>query len=182
MAQQSVLLAPQVTSVEEGLARWNDAADPFDPDDPRHQQPPTAVDTLKADNVQPVDKPDHSQILGSTPTGPSPTSGSPSLSIRDSASLQSLPVVQVTEPQHSPSLPQAPDIPSQSDDDSSTLVSRNVGSGVGTPLPSRRRSVRSRSAVDVRLLLCYFSLNSSSLTSSLRRVDLPTVSRGSFPI
>src|SRR6266852_5531431 len=100
MAQQSVLLAPQVTSVEEGLARWNDATDSFVPDDPRHQQPTTAADTLKADNAQQVNvnKTNHPSILESTPNAPSPISGSPSASIRDSASTHSLPVLQVTEP------------------------------------------------------------------------------------
>lgn len=152
MAQQSVLLAPQVTSVEEGLARWNDATDPFDLDDPRHQQPPTAADTLKADNAQQVNvnKTNHSSILESTPNAPSPISGSPSASIRDSASTHSLPVLQVTEPQRSLVLPQGPDLPSQSDDDSTIPVQRSVVSGASAPLPSGRGNIRSRSAIDVR--------------------------------
>ena len=152
MAQQSVLLAPQVTSVEEGLARWHDATDTFDPDDPRHQQPPTAADTLKADNAQQVNvnKTNHPSILESTPNAPSPISGSPSASIRDSASAHSLPVLQVTEPQRSPALPQGPDLPSQSDDDGSTLVQRSIVSGASVPPPSGRRHIRPRSAIDVR--------------------------------
>lgn len=152
MAQQSVLLAPQVTSVEEGLTRWNDATNPFDPDDPRHQQPTTAADTLKADNAQRVNvnKTNHPSILESTPNAPSPISGSPSASIRDSASTHSLPVVQVTEPQHSPALPQGPDHPSQSDDDGTTPVQRIVVSGASAPPPSERGNIRSRSTIDVR--------------------------------
>jgi hypothetical protein len=152
MAQQSVLLAPQVTSAEDGLARWNDATDPFAPDDPRHQQPPTAADALKADNTQQVNvnKTNHPSILEPTPNAPSPISGSPSASIRDSASTHSLPVVQVTEPQRSPALPQGPDLPSQSDDDGSIPVQRSVVSGASAPPPSGRGNIRSRSAIDVR--------------------------------
>ena len=101
MAQQPIILTPQVPPEEDGLARWNDATDPFDPDDPRHQQPQTAVDTLKVDNVQQVNKSNPSSILESTANAPSPISGSPSASIRDSASMHSLPALQVTEPQRS---------------------------------------------------------------------------------
>jgi hypothetical protein len=152
MAQQSVLLAPQVTSVEEGLARWNDATDPFGPDDPRHQQPTTAADTLKADNAQQVNvnKTNHSSILESTPNAPSPISGSPSASIRDSASTHSLPVLRVTEPQRSPALPQGPDLPSQSDEDGAAPMQRSVVPGASAPPPSGRGNMRSRSAIDVR--------------------------------
>ena len=152
MAQQSVLLAPQVTSAEEGLARWNDATHPFDLDDPRHQQPPTAADTLKADNTQQVNvnKTNHPSTLESTLNVPSPISGSPSASIRDSASTHSLPVLRVTEPQRSPALPQGPDIPSQSDDDGTTPMPRSVVSGASAPQPSGRGNLRSRSAIDVR--------------------------------
>jgi hypothetical protein len=152
MAQQSVLLAPQVTSVEEGLARWNDATHPFDPDHPRHQEPPTAADTLKVDNAQQVNvnKTNHPSILESNPNIPSPISGSPSASIRDSTSTHSLPVLRVTEPQPSPALPQGPDLPSQSDDDSTTPVQRGVLSGASAPPPLGRGNMRSRSAIDVR--------------------------------
>lgn len=165
MAQQSVLLAPQVPLVEEGFARWSDAAGPFDPDDPRHQQPQTTPDTLKADNVQQVSKASHSPMLESTPNAPSPITRSPSASVRDSASMHSLPVLQVTESQHSPSLPQGPDIPSQSDDDGTTPVQRTAVSGVSAPPPSRRGNPRSRSAIDVRrfclILFLLFSLSMS---------------------
>lgn len=152
MAQQSVLLAPQVTSVEEGLAHWNDVTDHFDPDGPRHQQPTTAADTLKADNAQQVNvnKTNHSSILEPTHNAPSPISGSPSASIRDSASTHSLPVLQVTEPPGSPALPQGPDLPSQSDDDGTTPVQRGVMSGASAPPPLERGNIRSRSAIDVR--------------------------------
>jgi hypothetical protein len=152
MAQQSVLLAPQVTSVEEGLARWNDAAHPFDPDDPRHQQPPTAADTLKADNAQQVNvnKTNHPSTLEPSLDAPSPISGSPSASIRDSASTHSLPVLRVTAPQRSPALPQGPELPSQSDDDGTIPVQRSVVSGASTPSPSGRGNMRSRSPIDVR--------------------------------
>ena len=152
MAQQSFLLVPQVTSVEEELAPWNDATDPFDPDDRHHQQPTTAADTLKADNAQQVNvnKTNHPSILESTPNAPSPISGSPSASIRDSASTHSLPVLQVTEPQRSPALPQGPDLPSQSDDDGMTPVQISVMSGASAPPLSERGNIRSRSAIDVR--------------------------------
>lgn len=152
MAQQSVLLAPQVASVEEGLARWDDATVPFDPDDPRHQQPPTAADALKADNTQQVNinKTNHPSILEPTPNGPSPISGSPSASIRDSASTHSLPVLQVTEPQRSPVLPQGPDHPSRGDDDGTTPAQRSIIPGVTVPPPSGRGNIRSRSTMDVR--------------------------------
>ena len=152
MAQQSVLLAPQVSSVEEGLARWNDAMHPLDLDDPRHQQPPTAADTLKADNAQQVNvnKTNHPSTLESTLNAPSPISGSPSASIRDSASTHSLPVVRITEPQRSPALPQGPDLPSQSDDDGTNPVQRSVVSGASAPPPSGRGNMRSRPAIDVR--------------------------------
>lgn len=151
MAQQSVLLAPQIPSVE-GLARWNDATDPSDPDDPRHQHPTAAADTLKADNAQQVNvnKTNHTSILEPTPNALSPISGSPSASIRDSASTHSLPVLQVTQPQRSPALPQGPDLPSQSDDDGTTPVQRSVMSGASAPSPSERGNLRSRSAIDVR--------------------------------
>jgi hypothetical protein len=152
MAQQSVLLAPQVASVEEGLARWNDATDPFDPDDPRHQQPRAGADTLKADDAQQinVNKTNNPSILEPTPNALSPISGSPSASIRDSASTHSLPVLQVTEPQRSPALPQGPDPPSQSDDDGIIPMQRSVASGASAPSPSERGNIRSRSAIDVR--------------------------------
>ena len=179
MDQQSLLLTPQIPSVEEGLAPWNDATGPFDPDGPRHQQPQTAPDTLKADNVQQVGKASHSSILESTSNAPSP---SPSASIRDSASMHSLPVLQVTEPQHSPSLPQGPDIPSQSDDDSMTPVQTSVVSAASAPPPSRRGNPRYRSTIDVRrfclMLLPLFSL---SMISILHRVDPPAVSLVFFP-
>ena len=150
MAEQSILLAPQVTSVEEGFALWNDATSPFDPNDPRHQQPTTAADALKTDNAQQVNvnKTNHTSILEPTPNVPSPISGSPSASIRDSASTHSLPVLQVTEPQCSPALPQGPDHPSQSDDDGTTLVQRSVVSGASAP-PSERGNIRTRTAIEV---------------------------------
>ena len=182
MAQQSVLLAPQVPSVEEGFARWNDAAGPFDPDDPRHQQPQTTPDTLKADNVQQVSKASHSPIIESTPNAPSPITRSPSASVRDSASMHSLPVLQVTESQHSPLLPQGPDIPSQSDDDGTTPVQRTVVSGASAPPPSRRGNPRSRSAIDVRrFCLILFLLFSLPMVPIIHRVDPPAVSLGFFP-
>ncbi|KAI9512903.1 hypothetical protein F5148DRAFT_655385 [Russula earlei] len=150
MSQQSILLTPSA-SVER-LARWNDATDPSDLEDPPQleQVDQTVPDTLKADGVPDVDKANRSPILESTPTGPSPTSGSPPVIIRDSASLHNLPVVQVTPPQHPPSRPQAPDIPSQSDDDGADVVSRSAQSSASTQLPSRRRSIRSRSTLDGR--------------------------------
>jgi hypothetical protein len=150
MAQQPVHLTPPVPPEEDGLVRWNDVTDPFDPDDPRHQQPQTAVDALKANNVQQVNKSNPSSILESTANVPSPISGSPSASIRDSASMHSLPALQVTEPQRSPSLPQGPDIPSQSDDDGTTPVQRSVAPGTSAPAPSGRGNPRSRSAFEVR--------------------------------
>ena len=176
MDQQSALLTPQIPSVDEGLAPWNDGTGPFGPDDPRHQQPQTAPDTLKADDVQQIGKASHSSILESTPNAPSP---SPSASIRDSASTHSLPVLQVTEP---PSLPQGPDIPSQSDDDSTTPVQTSVVSAASAPPPSRRGNPRYRSTIDVRrfclMLLPLFSL---LMIAILHRVDLPAVSLGFFP-
>jgi len=150
MAHQSVLLTPPVPSVEGGLARWDDTSVPFDVvDDPLHlgQVDQTGADTLKVDDVQEVDKASHSSILQPSPNGPSPTSGSPSASIHDSASIHSLTAVQVTEPQPSPSLPQGPDIPSRSDSDGTTPAQRMVGSSTSALL---RRSTRSRVAMDVR--------------------------------
>jgi hypothetical protein len=149
MSQQSILLTPSVQSVDGGLARWNDPTDPFDPDDPQ-QIDQTGVDTLKTDNVEHADKANHSSILESTHMDPSPMSGSPSASMRDSASTHSLPAVQVTEPQHSPSQPQGPDIPFLSEDDGSSLVQRSVGSSTTAAAPSQRRSVLSRPVFDVR--------------------------------
>ena len=153
MAHQSVLLTPPVPSVEGGLARWDDTSAPFDvDDDPLHigQVDQTGADALKVDDVQEVDKASHSSILQPSPNGPSPISGSPSPSIHDSASIHSLAAVQVTEPQPSPSLPQGPDIPSRSDNDGTTPAQRMIGSSASAPLPSRRRSARSRVAMDVR--------------------------------
>lgn len=153
MAHQSVLLTPSVPSVEGGLARCDGTSVPFDVDDdplPIGQVDQTGADTLKVDNVQEVDKASHSSILQPSPNGPSPISGSPSASIHDSASIHSLAAVQVTEPQPSPSLPQGPDIPSRSDNDGTTPAQRMIGSSTSAPLPSRRRSARSRVAMDVR--------------------------------
>lgn len=153
MAHQPVLLTPSVPSVDAGLARCDVTSAPFDvDDDPLHlgQVDQAGADTLKVDNVQEIAKASHSSILQPSPNGPSPISGSPSASIHDSASIHSLAAVQVTEPQPSPSLPQGPDIPSQSDNDSTTPVQRTVGSSTSAPLPSRRRSARSRVAMDVR--------------------------------
>ncbi|KAI0304722.1 hypothetical protein BC826DRAFT_1094977 [Russula brevipes] len=149
MSQQSVLLTPSIQSVDGGLARWNDPTDPFDPDDPQ-QIDQTAVDVLKTDNVEHVDKANHSSILEPTHMGPSPMSGSPSASMRDSASTHSLPAVQVTEPQHSPSQPQGSDIPFLSEDDGSSPVQRSVGSSTTAAAPSQRRSVLSRPVFDGR--------------------------------
>ncbi len=159
MAQQSIFLTPQVASLEEGLARWNDATEPFNLDDPRHQQPQTAADTLKADNTQQVNvnKTNNPSILESTPNASSPLSGSPSTSIRDSASMHSLPVLQITEPQCSPALPQGPDVPSQNDGDGMTPVQRSVVSSASVLPPSGRGNLRSRSAIDVRRFLLCFS-------------------------
>lgn len=146
MSHQPVLLTPSIPSIEEGLVHWNDATAPFNPDVPHLEQgDQSAVDTLKADDMQQVDK-----GLESTFSGPSPMSGSPSPSIRDSASVHSLPAVQVTEPHHSPALPQGPGIPSLSDDDSMTPARRSVGSSTSAHLLSPRRSIRSRAAIDVR--------------------------------
>ncbi|KAI0307966.1 hypothetical protein B0F90DRAFT_1807306 [Multifurca ochricompacta] len=89
-------------------------------------------------------------MLDSTHTGPSPISGSPAASIRDSASMHSLPAVQVTEPQDSQPLPQRSDIPSLSDDDSTPSVQRSLRPSATTPFLSPRRSFRSRSAIDSR--------------------------------
>ncbi len=153
MAHQSVLLTPPVPSVEGGLARWDDTSVPFDvDDDPLHlgQVDQTGADTLKVDDVQEVDKAGHSPLLQPSPNGPSPMSGSPSASIHDSASIHSLTTVQVTVPQPSPSLPQGPDTPSRSDNDGTTPAQRMVGSSTSASLPSRRRSTRSRAAMDVR--------------------------------
>jgi len=158
MAHHSVLLTPSVPSVEGALARWDDLSVPFDVDGgSRHlgQVDQTGADPRKADDVQQVDKASHSPILQPTPDGPSPISGSPSASIHDSVSMHSLTAaaVQVTESRHSPSLPQAPDIPSLNDNDGTTPVQRIVGSSTSTPLTSRR-SVRSRSVMDVRHWCC----------------------------
>lgn len=157
MAHHSVLLTPSVPSVEGAVARWDDLSVPLDLDGgSRHlgQVDQTGADPLKADDVQQVDKASHSPILQPTPDGPSPISGSPSASIHDSVSMHSLTTVQVTESRHSPSLPQAPDIPSLNDNDGTTPVQRIiVGSSTSTPLTSRR-SVRSRSVMDVRLWCC----------------------------
>ena len=153
MAHQSVLLTPSVPSADAGLARCDDTSVPSDVDDDLlhlGQVDQAGADTLKVDNVQEVAKASHSSILQPSPNGPSPISGSPSASIHDSASIHSLAVVQVTEPQPSPSLPKGPDIPSQSDNDGTTPVQRTVGSSTSATLPSRRRSARSRVAMDVR--------------------------------
>jgi hypothetical protein len=156
MTHQPVLLTPSLPSGDGGFIRWDDTSVPFDVnDDPNHlgRVDQTGADTLKADNVQQVDKPSHSQILPSAPNGPSPVSGSPSPSIRDSASMHSLTAVQVTESRRSPSLPQGPDIPSLGDNDRTIQVQRTVGSSASAP-PPPRRSARSRSAMDVRRLFC----------------------------
>jgi hypothetical protein len=153
MAHQSVLLTPPVSSVEGGLARWDDPSVPFDADDGLlhlGQVDQTGADALKVDDVQGVDKASHSSILQPSPNGPSPMSGSPSASIHDSASIHSLTAVQVTEPQPSPTLPQGSDIPSRSDNDGTTPAQRMIGLSTSAPLPSRRRSTRSRVAMDVR--------------------------------
>ena len=130
---------------------WTSA--PFDVDDnPLHlgQVDQTGADTLKVDNVQEVNKANHSSILQPSPNGPSPMSGSPAARIHDSASIHSLAAVQVTEPQPSPPLPRGPDIPSQSSDDGTTPAERMVGSSTSARLPLRRRSAQSRVAMDVR--------------------------------
>jgi hypothetical protein len=157
MAHQPVILTTSAPSVEGGLTRWDDTSVPFDvDDDPSHlgQVDQTGADTLKADNVQQVAKASHSSILQPTPNGPSPISGSPSPSIRDSASTHSLSAVHVTESQRSPSLSQGPDISSLSDNSGTTQVQRTVGPNASAPSPSQRRSARSRSAMDVRRLCC----------------------------
>ena len=157
MAHQPVLLTTSVPSVDGGLTRWDDTSVPFDVgDDPSHlgQVGQTGADTLKADNVQQVDKASHSSILQPTPNGPSPLSGSPSPSVRDSASMHSLSAVHVTDSQRSPSLSQGPDIPSLSDNIGPAQVQRTVGSNASAPSPSQRRSARSRSTMDVRRLCC----------------------------
>jgi hypothetical protein len=157
MAHQPVLLTTSVPSVDGGLSRWDDASVPFDvDDDPSHlgQVDQTGADTLKADNVQQVDNASHSSILQQTPNGPSPISGSPSPSIRDSASTHSLSAVLVTESQRSPSLSQGPGISPLSDNTGTTQVQRMVGPNANAPSPSQRRSARSRSAMDVRRLCC----------------------------
>lgn len=157
MTHQPVLITPSVPSVEGAFTRWDDTSAPFDVDDDRSQLgrvDQTGADTLKADNVQQVDKESHSSILQPTPNGPSPMSGSPSPSVRDSASMHSLTAVQVTESQRSPSLPQAPDISSLGDNNGTAQVQTTVGSSTGAPPPPQRRSARSRSAMDVRRLCC----------------------------
>jgi hypothetical protein len=103
--------------------------------------------------MQQVDKRNHLSTLGSTPDGPSPISGSPAASIRDSASVHSLPTVQVTEPQDSHSLSQTPDV--LSDDD--TPLAQRIVEPSSTALLPPRRSFRSRSVVDVRRLSCMLS-------------------------
>ena len=161
MPPQSLFLAPSI--VDEGLARWDDATDRFDRDGSHRLQQVDRVDddlALKADDVQQVDKTDHLPTLGSTSNGPSPIFGSPAASIRDSASMHSLPAVQVTGPQDSLSPSQTPDIPSLSDDDTPP-VQRIIESSSTATLPSRRRTHRSRSNVDVRRLCCILSLRAS---------------------
>jgi hypothetical protein len=182
MAHQSVLLAHSVPSVEGGLTPWNDSSVPFDVDDEGSHlgRDQTGADTLKADDVQQVDEANHPSMLEPTPNGPSPMSGSPSASIHDSASMHSLTAVQVTESQQSPSLPPGPDVPPLSDNDSTIQVQRVVGSNASAPLPSRRRSARSRSTVDVRWLHRILS-QLITLTSVLHRFDHPTDSLVSFP-
>jgi hypothetical protein len=159
MAHQPVLLTTSVPSVDEGLTRWDDTSVPFDVDDDPSQLghvDQTGADTLKADNVQQVDKASHSSILQPTPNGPSPMSGSPSPSVRDSASMHSLSAVHVTESQL-PSLSHGTDTPLLSDNTGTTQVQRAVGSNASAPSPSQRRSARSRSAIDVRRLCCALS-------------------------
>lgn len=150
--QQSLFLTPSI--VDEGLARWDGAADTFDADGPHHLEPVGQVDdnlALKADDVQQVDKRNHLSTLGSTPDGPSPISGSPAASIRDSASVHSLPTVQVTEPQDSHS--QTPDV--LSDDD--TPLAQRIVEPSSTALLPPRRNFRSRSIVEVRRTSCMLS-------------------------
>jgi hypothetical protein len=164
MSQQSVFLTPSI--VEEGLAGWDGATDRFDVDGSHRIGQVDQVDddtlALKTDDVQQVDKTNRLPTLGSTSNIPSPISGSPAPSIPDSASVHSLPAVQVTGPPDSQSFSQTPDIPSLSDDDTS-LAQRTVESNSTAPLPSRRRSLRSRSNVDVRRS-CYM-LSSRALLS-----------------
>ncbi|KAI9462399.1 hypothetical protein BJY52DRAFT_1256742 [Lactarius psammicola] len=147
MSQQPVLLTSSIPLVEEGLAHCNEASDRFDGDGRLEQI------NLKADNLQPVDKTmttTNLPILDSNPTAPSPMSSSPVPSVHDSASVHSLPTVQVTEPQQSPPLPRSPDVPSISDDDGVPSVQRSIGSSQSTPLPSPRRSHLSRPVAEGR--------------------------------
>ena len=164
MSQQPVFLTSSIPLVEEGLAHCNEASDRFDGDGPLEQ--------LKAaDNLQQDDKTTTTTttttttnlpILDPNPTAPSPMSGSPVHSVHDTASIHSLPVVQVTEPQAP--LPHSPDVPSLSDEDGVPSVQRNFGSSPSTPLPSPRRSHLSRSAAgEVR----YFT-SSTIFIGSLR--------------
>lgn len=178
MSQQSVLLSTSV--VGEGLARWDSATDRFGRDSPHHIQQVDQVDdnlALKADDVQQVDKTDHLPALGSTSNGPSPISGSPAASIRDSASTHSLPAVQVTGPgpQDSQSLSPMPDAPSLSDDDTPP-VQTNVEPSSTAPQPSRRRSLRVRPNADVRVVVISIFARTSIMNSILHRVDLLAVS------
>jgi hypothetical protein len=178
MSQQSVLLTTSVA--DEGLARWDGATDRFNRDGPHHLQQVDQVDdnlALKADDVQPVDKTNHLPALGSTSNGPSPISGSPTASIRDSASTHSLPEVQVTGPgpQDSLSLSQMLDAPSVSEDDTPP-VQRNVESSSTAPPPSRRRSLRVRPNADVRVVVITIFARTFIMNSILLRVDLLAVS------
>jgi hypothetical protein len=186
MSQQSVLLTTSVA--DEGLARWDSATDRFDRDGPHHLQQVDQVDdnlALKADDVQQVDndKTNHLPALGSTSNGPSPISGSPAASIRDSASTHSLPAVQVTGPgpQDSQSLSQTLDVPSLSDDDTPP-VQRNVEPSSTAPQPSRRRSLRVRPNADVRVVVIAIFARTFAMNSILHRVDLLAVSPDFFRI
>ncbi|KAH8997541.1 hypothetical protein EDB92DRAFT_2052448 [Lactarius akahatsu] len=146
MSQQSVLLTSSIP-VEEGLAHCNEASDRFDVDGRLEQI------NLKADNLQPVDKTmatTNLPILDPNPTAPSPISSSPVPSVHDSASIHSLPTVQVTEPQESPPLPRSPDVPSLSDDDGVPSVQRSIGSSSSTHFPSPRRGHLSRPTAEGR--------------------------------
>ncbi|KAI0274810.1 hypothetical protein BC834DRAFT_15227 [Gloeopeniophorella convolvens] len=156
MSHQSALLSPPTSPEEDELENWSEVTDHRDAES-AHQHieqvdRPDGDLAVKADNLatQDVDKPPSVPILDSTLNVPSPVLESPAMSIRDSASMHSIPTLQVTEPQGSSSLPQSPDIPSFSDDEDAPSVHRSIGSSTAVPPPSPRRPARPRSALDGR--------------------------------
>ncbi|KAI0068278.1 hypothetical protein BV25DRAFT_548788 [Artomyces pyxidatus] len=167
MSQESVLLAPSPppaihqSRLQPPQDIWSDVQEAFEDDAAAHEieevENRESEDiTLKAQNFASagVDKTTDVPVLDTTLDGPSPPPDSPTGRTYDSVSMQSLPTVQVTEPQSPGPQPQSANLASFSGsslDDVSGSTGRSVWSTAGTAAPpSLGRRSRPRSAVDSR--------------------------------